>query len=80
MLRSGGFVHATCGAAAFGFLDFIDDVYVYAACNASAAAVQLEAQSVSRLGRFDFGVNEARLESFAEGVRERVEGGGLAAC
>ena len=80
VLRSGGFVHATCGAASFGFLDFIDDVYVYAACNSSAAAVQLEAQSVSRLGRFDFGVNEARLESFAEGVRERVEGDGLAAC
>ena len=39
------------------------------------AAPKLEA-CVSRLGRFDFGVNEARLESFAEGVRERVEGGG----
>lgn len=52
--ESGGYLHATCSSALFGF---VDDLELYA----DPGHGRLQARSVSRLGDSDLGVNARRL-------------------
>lgn len=52
--QAGGYLHATCSSALFGFVDDLELL-------ADPAQGRLQARSVSRLGESDLGVNARRL-------------------
>lgn len=61
--RTPTYLHATATSRLFGF---VDDLELYA----DAAAGQIQARSVSRLGDSDLGVNARRLEALRLALRD----------
>ena len=61
--RTPTYLHATATSRLFGF---VDDLEFYA----DAAAGQIQARSVSRLGDSDLGVNARRLETLRAALRD----------